>query len=225
MMCSRDLLPFGRFAVCGLILFLVVTAVVHAQGRPRAVVTPLVETDAVQAGKPSRVALRVTLPEGLHVQSDQPRDPLLIPTVLAITPPPGARLTALVYPIPTDFTQQTQPEPLSVFEHDFVVGADLQIETGVSLGELVVPGSFRYQACDDKVCFPPLTVPVHWTLRVVPAGTTIAATNAEVFAELSRGRRTEAPAPILPAPVGVPPAANADGGLARLDDGLSSVHS
>jgi hypothetical protein len=24
----------------------------------------------------------------------------------------------------------------------------------------------RYQACDDKVCYPPDTVPVHWTLQV-----------------------------------------------------------
>ena len=30
-------------------------------------------------------------------------------------------------------------------------------------GKLVLKGSFRYQACDDKVCYPPETVPLTWT--------------------------------------------------------------
>jgi len=32
-------------------------------------------------------------------------------------------------------------------------------------GELVLRGSFRYQACDDKVCYVPETVPVEWTFQ------------------------------------------------------------
>ena len=42
--------------------------------RPRAEVVPLVETAAVHAGGPVRVALKVSLPEGLHTQSNKPRD-------------------------------------------------------------------------------------------------------------------------------------------------------
>jgi len=29
-------------------------------------------------------------------------------------------------------------------------------------GELLLKGSFRYQACDDRVCYPPETVPLEW---------------------------------------------------------------
>jgi len=29
-------------------------------------------------------------------------------------------------------------------------------------GELVLKGSIRYQACDDRVCYPPETVPLEW---------------------------------------------------------------
>ncbi len=32
-------------------------------------------------------------------------------------------------------------------------------------GELVLKGSFRYQACDDRVCYPPETVPLEWRFR------------------------------------------------------------
>jgi DsbC/DsbD-like thiol-disulfide interchange protein len=56
--------------------------------RPRAEVTPLVEKEA-HPGAAVRVALKVSLPEGLHTQSNKPRDENLIPTELSVTPPPG----------------------------------------------------------------------------------------------------------------------------------------
>jgi hypothetical protein len=32
-------------------------------------------------------------------------------------------------------------------------------------GELVVKGSFRYQACDDRECYLPQTIPLEWSFR------------------------------------------------------------
>jgi hypothetical protein len=32
-------------------------------------------------------------------------------------------------------------------------------------GRLRVTGTFRYQACDDKTCYLPVTVPVSWAFR------------------------------------------------------------
>src|SRR5687768_16294472 len=107
-------------------------------GRRGATVTPFVETDATHAPSTARVALTVALPEGLHVQSDQPRDPTLIPTVLTIEPPAGVRVSQIVFPHPTDFKQEGQPEPLAVFEHEFVVGAELEIASTVPPGDLMV---------------------------------------------------------------------------------------
>ena len=52
--------------------------------RPKAEVAPLVERPAVAAGDVARVALRVSVPEGLHTQSNKPRDPLLIPSGASI---------------------------------------------------------------------------------------------------------------------------------------------
>jgi hypothetical protein len=33
-------------------------------------------------------------------------------------------------------------------------------------GELTVKGQFRYQACNDRLCFPPETVPLTWKFLV-----------------------------------------------------------
>ncbi len=171
---------------------------------PQATIAPFVEANGVRPGSPIRVALTVTLPEGLHVQSDTPRDPSLIPTVLTIDAPPGVRVTQLVFPHPTDFAQEGQSQPLRVFEHEFVVGAELEIERGVPSGELAIPARLRYQACDDKVCFRPITATTGWTLRVVPAGAAVTPANREVFTRLTAGRRTGPPAARTADPVTAP---------------------
>ena len=84
----------GRLAVRGLVavvaLLLVALQVAAAQLRGiQAELTPIVESDAVAGGSQVRAALQVRLPDRFHVQSDAPRDPNLIPTVLTIDPPDG----------------------------------------------------------------------------------------------------------------------------------------
>ena len=153
--------------IAGLMLAALCVHPAHGQSRPVAEIAPFVETDGVRAGSSARVALTVTLPEGLHVQSNQPRDPTLIPTVLTIDAPPGVRVTKLIFPEPKDFRLKGQAEPLSVFDHEFVAGAELAIADSVPPGDLVIPARLRYQACNDRVCFAPLTATTGWTLRIV----------------------------------------------------------
>lgn len=199
-------------------LLLAAAGLAPAQTIPEATVTPFVEHEGVRAGSTTRVALRVSLPEGLHVQSDKPRDPLLIPTVLRIDAPEGVKVTQLIYPHPIDFALAGQAEPLAVFEREFVVGAELEIAPGVA-GQLVIPARLRYQACDDKVCFRPTTATTGWTLDVIPSSRTSAPINKDVFDSLSAGRRTGPPAASAdPGPAPVKPAVPAAD--ANLDERL-----
>ncbi len=62
-------------------------------------------------------------------------------------------------------------ERVPVYQGAFRVVRDIMIGQPKQLGhlldeegQLVIKGSFRYQACDDKVCYFPQTVPVEWTL-------------------------------------------------------------
>ena len=183
-----------RATALGIALVLVAALPAHAQTRPpEAAITPFVEASGVRPGSPIRVALSVSLPEGLHVQSDKPRDESLIPTVLTIDAPAGVKVTQLVFPHPTDFAQEGQAQPLAVFEHEFVVGAELELDRSVPAGELTIPARLRYQACNDKVCFRPITATTGWTVRVVPAGAAVTPANREVFRRLTAGRRTGPP--------------------------------
>jgi hypothetical protein len=49
---------------------------------------------------------------------------------------------------------------------DILIGQPKEIQHLLNeKGELLVKGSFRYQACDDKICFLPKTIPLEWTFR------------------------------------------------------------
>ena len=114
------------------------------------------------------VELQVELPEDIHVQSDEPYEDYLIPTVLTFTATEGVMVEGIAYPEASDWFLVGQEQPLAVFENRFSIEARLALSPDVSSGELVVPGRFRYQACDDRVCFIPATEAVEWRLRVAP---------------------------------------------------------
>ena len=137
--------------------------------QPKAELTPVVQQQAIQPGQTVKVELGVELPEDIHVQSDDPRDPFVIPTVLAFTPPEGVTVEEITYPASSDFLLEGWEEPLAVFEHEFTIEVRLLLDADVSPGEMVVPGSLLYQACDDKVCFAPATAAVEWHIPVEPA--------------------------------------------------------
>ena len=192
-------------------------------GRPKADVAPLVEGPA-RAGSPVRVALEVTLPEGLHTQSNKPRDPLLIPTTLTIDAPAGVTVDEIVWPQPIDFAQAGADQPLSVFEHKSLIGVQLALTGPAAVpGNLTVPVRLRYQACDAKMCYPPTTADVSWVITVVPASAAAApkAARASAFTGIKFGtgekpgaRGSETP----PEPRASPKPPEVRGEMALLDD-------
>ncbi len=171
--------------------------------RPKAEVSPLVEGPA-RAGSTARIALRVSVPEGLHTQSNKPRDPTLIPTTLTVDAPTGVAVEEVVWPPAVDLKQVTGDTPLAVFEREFLVGAKLSLARTVASGDLHVPGKLRYQACDVNLCYPPATADVDWVVHVVPA--TAAArpdrAQAKVFAGIAfgTGEKPSAERPRTPPP-------------------------
>jgi cytochrome c biogenesis protein CcdA len=191
-------------AVC---LVLTTYVVGRAQvGGVRADLTPIVETDAAHAGTTVRAALQMRLPEGFHVNSNRPRDPALIPIKLSVEPPAGITVAEIVYPEPIDLRQQGVDEPLSVFEREFTIGVRLELAGDLPAEEIAVPASLRYQACDETVCYFPVTTATGWTLRIVPPATPITAQHGDLMAGIPFGRGIvpAAPVPVVEAHPKVP---------------------
>ena len=158
------------FGVLAALAALVATPVaVFAQAvRPRAEVTPVIEAASVRPGDTVHLSLQVRLPEHVHVQAHEPRDPSLIPTVLTVQAPPGITVEAITYPPPTELTQAGRRDTLAVLGPGFAIDVRVVVPGTTAAGDLAVPAVLRYQACNDSVCFPPARATATWTLHVQP---------------------------------------------------------
>ena len=51
-----------------------------------------------------------------------------------------------------------------VYAKPFRITQDVALRSGAGRAPLTIKGSLRYQACDDRVCYRPTTLPVSWTV-------------------------------------------------------------
>ena len=97
------------------------------------------------------------------------------PIKLTIEAQPGLVIREAQYPKPVDYYFKPLNEHVQVFSEPFRVIQDVAIdasrESEAMLKErasFTVRGTLDYQACDDKVCFNPQSVPLSWTLSLKP---------------------------------------------------------
>jgi len=72
----------------------------------------------------------------------------------------------VTYPSPSEIAQAGRDDKLAVLGPDFTIDVRLSVDATVAAGSVKVPARLRYQACNDKVCFPPTTGQTEWTLTV-----------------------------------------------------------
>ena len=92
---------------------------------------------------------------------------------LSIEPNSQIRLLPLQYPVSETFTFLNQPVP--VFQKPFRLVQDLILagapDSQAALrekGSMTIRGTLEYQACDEKMCFFPVSVPLTWPMSLRP---------------------------------------------------------
>ena len=98
------------------------------------------------------------------------------PLVLRLDEQPTVTFHEPVYPASRDYLYAPLQETVPVFEGRFRVLQDVTLAGGRALEDLlrspepkiVITGRLDYQVCSDRVCYPPASVPVSWTLNLVP---------------------------------------------------------
>lgn len=71
-----------------------------------------------------------------------------------------------VYPPGAAYRLQGASEDLSTYEGTFEVAVPVAVRPDARRGEHVLRGTFRYQACDSRVCLAPAVVPVELRVSV-----------------------------------------------------------
>ena len=157
----------ARLGASAVVATLILSSAAGAQmRRPDIKVAATPTAGAVKAGGTVTVRLSVRLPQDVHVQSDRPRDPSLIPTALTLIPPAGFSVDRITYPKAIDLSQSGRAEPLAVFGGELIIEARLAVLEGVPAGDHLVQATLRYQACNESVCFAPARATAQWTVTV-----------------------------------------------------------
>lgn len=139
-------------------------AVLIAQTSPNLTVAP-VPTVKVRKGSVAAVTLRAVLPPGFHANSNTPTDEYLIPLSLKWTGGP-LQSDSITYPKGTLEKYPFSAKPLSVVTGEFSISTKFKVPGDAPNGAASQNGILKYQACNDRMCFAPKTVPVSVTLEI-----------------------------------------------------------
>jgi len=116
-------------------------------------------------GSVAVVSLKAALPPGFHANSNTPTDAYLIPMTLKWTGGP-LQADGVTYPKPSQEKYSFSEKPLSVVTGEFSISTKFKVPSDAPTGAAAQNGTLRYQACNDRMCFAPKTVPVSISLNI-----------------------------------------------------------
>jgi len=139
---------------------------------PRISVTASSSNAVVRGGERIRLMLDIQLPPKMHVYA--PGVQGYIPIEWKLNEGAAFEAVAFQYPqskmLHLPAIKETAPVYEGAFslQREIVIAQPAKLKPLLSESTFVVEGSFRYQACDDKKCYVPETIPLKWTLRFAP---------------------------------------------------------
>lgn len=133
-------------------------------------------TDRVRPGQRIALVLEISLKPGMHVYA--PGVEGYIGIEWTMKPNPAVAAHAVQFPPAEKIILPAIGEIVPAYEGDFRLARDITIADQKIVkplldanGNLTIEGAFRYQACDDRICYVPQTVPLRWTVHVEPLDT------------------------------------------------------
>ncbi len=120
---------------------------------------------AVKRGGSVTGTILISIPKGIHVNSNRPRSEYLIPTSVKFDAT-GASVSGIVYPPGKDKRFAFSEEPLNVYEGKVRIRFRLTVPASRKGRTVRVRASVTFQPCTDEVCYPPRTTSVVLNARI-----------------------------------------------------------
>ncbi|MBS1873075.1 MAG: redoxin domain-containing protein [Acidobacteria bacterium] len=121
--------------------------------------------DRVRPGQRIALTLDIELKPSMHVYA--PGVEGYIPIEWTMEAGSQSSAHAVEFPAPKRLRLEAIQETVPVFSGKFRLVRDVTIGK-LPPGPLTISGALRYQACDDRQCYIPQTVPLKWTVNVEP---------------------------------------------------------
>ena len=138
-------------------------------------------TNKAQPGRSVQAAIVIDVPEGYHINANKVGNKFSIPTTVKLDAPEGVRVGAVSFPRGTMRTLKFSKDPLALYEGRAVLRFDATFPANFKTGETELRARVRYQACNDEVCYPPVTREVTMPIAVVASTEQVKRINAQFF--------------------------------------------
>jgi hypothetical protein len=150
---------------------------------PKDVVAPtaFASYDPVARGKEFQIAVVMKIRDGFHVNARKKSAEYLIATDLKTDGATGFKIGDVTYPEGELRTFTFSKTPLNVYEKTIVLKMAVTALPDAPTGEQHIPLKLKYQACNNEVCLPPVTLPVDAVVNVTASASAAHAAHLEVF--------------------------------------------
>jgi len=135
---------------------LLAAAITVVHGRQADVTTSAL----VHSPKQVTLTLEVELKPGVHVYAPGVED-TYIPIAWTLAESPGYKAGDARMPPSRKLYLEAIDETVPVYEGRFRLTRDVDLNAP---GAVEIEGTFRYQACDDQMCYKPEKLTLHWSL-------------------------------------------------------------
>jgi hypothetical protein len=147
------------------LLLLLPSAALAQSSAPLVSVAPI-NTVVVAPGGKASLDIQLRVNKGFHINSNKPADEFMLPTVVHLNPPQGIMIVNIDYPDGQLLALPFLSEKLSVYSGDILVKAQVRVPSSTPVGTQRVHGEVKYQACDNRQCYPPKTAPLEFDVKV-----------------------------------------------------------
>jgi peroxiredoxin len=136
-------------------------------------VTASATNSKVRPGERIRLLLDIDLKPAMHVYA--PGVEGYLPIEWKMMDSPTVQVMPTINPASKKLRLEAIQETVDVYQgtvtlqREVVVGTQTKGKPVVNeAGQILIEGTLRYQACDDRLCYLPQTVPLKWTLQYEP---------------------------------------------------------
>jgi DsbC/DsbD-like thiol-disulfide interchange protein len=138
--------------------------VIVARNTPHLSFTAALAPDVVKPGGRLQLVVNVTPRKRVHVYAPGTKYRAITVT---LNRNPALKPSKLVYPKPEIYLFRPLKEQVLVYSDPFKLTMNVGVGTiPVRTTRLKITGTLSYQACDDRVCYLPESVPLEWNLAV-----------------------------------------------------------
>jgi DsbC/DsbD-like thiol-disulfide interchange protein len=141
------------------LLFAVFAVAVSAQNITGSIAGPITK------GKAAHGSVTISIPAGLHVNSNRPSSQYAIATTVKLNAS-GIKLGAVSYPRGTNRKFEFTETPINVYEGTVKFPFTVTVPANFAGDTVHIRATVKYQACTNEVCYPPKSKEITITAKI-----------------------------------------------------------